>query len=409
MNSGRHSKRSARQSRDMLRVTSKAVNAAGPRTAPKANRRRRASPPALLERAPRHPQRGEPAVRVVVAEGLLPVVHDYITRFLRRHGDAEAGGMLLGEFRGHGDVPRFKIYGLIDAGPEAEFSADSILFDNEYQAQVLQTLRQQHPQAGNMGCIHLHPDQMDECSLGDRLADMAAVKDSDTKALVFSIITLNNPRVDPASVCYRNFKFDFYVMAEQTGLKYVHVKPTLEPLAVVQVGPAPIWPTLPSARQPAELARAAGVPAAGATRYGRHYGGYPKLLSDKRRLVAEVRAMAERYGDKAVLRYRKNMLYWEYTVVESGRHFPVEVRYPRRYPLEPPQIFSKLPLPPSPHQLLGNEVCWTNRSVQGDWNPARDTAVTCINAAHRWFACLLVYLTLGTWPEEANDEFPRAL
>jgi hypothetical protein len=235
------------------------------------------------------------------------------------------------------------------------------------------------------------------------------VKNSQTRALVFAIITLNNPRSDPASVFYRNFKFDFFVLAEQTGLKYVHVRPTLKPLPVVQVGPAPIWPSAAAARRRTQSAATAPAHAAGATRYGRHYGSYPKLLMDKRRLVAEVRAMAERYGDRAVLRYRKNLLYWEYTVVESGRRFPVEVRYPRRYPLEPPQVFSKLPLPPSPHQVLGNEVCWTNRSVQGDWNPARDTAVTCINAAHRWFACLLVYLTLGSWPEEANDEFPRAL
>jgi hypothetical protein len=53
--------------------------------------------------------------------------------------------------------------------------------------------------------------------------------------------------------------------------------------------------------------------------------------------------------------------------------------------------------------LVGHELCWIDRSAQSDWNPARDTAATCINAAHRWFACLLVYLTLGEWPEEAND------
>ena len=35
--------------------------------------------------------------------------------------------------------------------------------------------------------------------------------------------------------------------------------------------------------------------------------------------------------------------------------------------------------------------------------------VLCVHAAHRWFACLLVYLTLGKWPEEANDEPLRTL
>jgi hypothetical protein len=182
----------------------------------------------------------------------------------------------------------------------------------------------------------------------------------------------------------------------------------VEELPLVPGAPAPVWP---QRRQPA-LPGAGAVngctPARDAAQFGRHFAGYPKLLLDKRRLVAVVRAMAERYGDRAVLRYRKNLLFWEYTVVESSRRFPVEVRYPRRYPLEPPQLFSRLPLPPSPHQLLGNEICWTNRSVQGDWNPGRDTAATCLHAAHRWFACLLVYLTLGSWPEEANDEFPRS-
>jgi hypothetical protein len=131
---------------------------------------------------------------------------------------------------------------------------------------------------------------------------------------------------------------------------------------------------------------------------------WPKLLTDKRRLVAEVRAMEERYGQRATLRLEGNRLFWEYTVAESGRRFPIQVRYPRRYPFEPPRIFSMLPLPSSPHQMPGNEICWTDRLGECDWNPARDTAVTCINAAHRWFACLLVYLTLGKWPSEAEDQ-----
>ncbi len=136
---------------------------------------------------------------------------------------------------------------------------------------------------------------------------------------------------------------------------------------------------------------------------GRPNGPLTGLLGDKRRLVAEVRAMQERYGDVAVLRRLRKLLFWEYTVIESGRRFPIQVRYPRRYPLDPPRIFSRLPLPRSPHQLVENELCWTDRALQLEWNPARDTAVVCIHAAHRWFACLLVFLTLGEWPEGASD------
>jgi len=131
---------------------------------------------------------------------------------------------------------------------------------------------------------------------------------------------------------------------------------------------------------------------------------YASLLEDKHRLVAEVRAMQERYGERAVLHRRGDTLYWAYTVRESGREFPIEIRYPESYPADPPQIFSVKRLPASPHQLGSNQPCWIDAySGHSDWNPARDTAVISVNAAHRWFACLLVYLTNGVWPEGAND------
>jgi hypothetical protein len=232
-----------------------------------------------------------------------------------------------------------------------------------------------------MGCLHLHPGQMDECSVGDYLADLAAVRDSDTKALVFAIVTLNHSRPDPLALFHKNCKFVFYVLAWQTGYDYVRVLPELAPLPVLS---------------PLEGLNAA-------VRFDSHHARGGGLLDDKPRLVAEVRAMEERYGNRAVLRCDKNLLFWQYTVVESGRRFPIEVRYPKRFPLEAPRIYSVLPLPSSPHQLLKNEICWINRAA-GDWNPARDTAAICINAAHRWFACLLVYLTLGQWPEQANED-----
>jgi hypothetical protein len=55
-------------------------------------------------------------------------------------------------------------------------------------------------------------------------------------------------------------------------------------------------------------------------------------------------------------------------------------------------------LPPSPHQLSRHTPCWIDYNAS-DWNPARDTACICVNCAHTWFACLLVFVTLGHWPE----------
>src|SRR5258708_17410325 len=102
---------------------------------------------------------------------------------------------------------------MIEAGPGADCSADSVLFDHEYQAEVLELMRQQDPSLGNIGCFHLHPGNMDACSAGDRVADIAAVKESDTKALVFGIVTLNNPRPDPLSIYYRELTIAFFVMS----------------------------------------------------------------------------------------------------------------------------------------------------------------------------------------------------
>ena len=287
-------------------------------------------------------------------------------------------------------------------------------------------MREREPRIGNMGCIHVHPDCLDACSEGDWLADVEAVRASDTRSLVFAIITVNNPRPGPLSLFHRNFKFDFFVLGEDLGYEYRHVRPVLvdaPALRALTVDGASVFRCFGVSVPRCSGASVAEAPEYRSTEppkhrntdtpehrnsrlvhYGPHGAWRPRLLKDKKRLVAEVRAMEERYGGRATLHLEGNLLYWKYTVVESGRRFPIQVRYPRRYPFEPPQIFSVLPLPGSPHQMPGNELCWTNRLGSSEWNPARDTAATCIHAAHRWFACLLVYLTLHKWPSEADDE-----
>ena len=49
--------------------------------------------------------------------------------------------------------------------------------------------------------------------------------------------------------------------------------------------------------------------------------------------------------------------------------------------------------------LDDNIICWIDfYGSHNEWNPGRDTAATALVALHRWFACYLVWLTLGDWP-----------
>ena len=58
--------------------------------------------------------------RVVLSRGLLPVISNYIGRFLQeRGGDVEAGGVLVGEFDNHGAEPTITVTGIIEAGRDA--------------------------------------------------------------------------------------------------------------------------------------------------------------------------------------------------------------------------------------------------------------------------------------------------
>lgn len=453
-------------------------------TLPSCSRKRAASSHSPAPAAPAWRHSGL-RLRVSLARELLPALHGYLTDFTRHHGaGVETGGMWIGEFKANSAALEFKLNGFVEAGPKAACAPQSVLFDHEYQAGMLQAIRLQHPGAGNMGCFHRHPGRLDTCSWGDRLADTAAVQASDTRALVFTIVTLATNRRDPLSLYYRNFKLDFYVLAEQTGFEYLQVRPRLVDIPVLRASPAlarlsqirgpgaffdvhvlkrisglnritfrlveqgletdvwlEAWPRqsaeslhiqvrgdgalhafIAGTEAPKELRGPWQQPEIGrhvwlshllllmlarsgtnsSVRHGVHHS---HLLEDKKRLVAEVRAVQEKFGDRAVFRYDNGQLYWEYTVEESGRRFPVEIRYPKHYPLKPPRVFSVLPLPHSPHQLVNNELCWVDQySFRRDWNPARDTAAVAINAAHRWFACLLVFLTLGRWPEGADDQ-----
>lgn len=131
---------------------------------------------------------------------------------------------------------------------------------------------------------------------------------------------------------------------------------------------------------------------------------YTSLLHDQRRLVAEVRAMDDRYRKLATLMRDGDNVYWLCTIRQSGKELRVKIIYPPTYPHTPPELHVLDRLAPSPHLIGGNRICWIDvYGAHSDWNPGRDTAAVALTAAYRWFACYLIYQTLGKWPEEADD------
>lgn len=125
------------------------------------------------------------------------------------------------------------------------------------------------------------------------------------------------------------------------------------------------------------------------------------------RLELERQAMEELFETRVRLARRGDALCWEATLRESGRSLDVFIVYPGEYPVRPPTIESAKPLPVTPHSP-GNtrQFCWVPYT-NSEWNPARDTAAVALLAAGRWYAALLVFQTLGHWPEQADH--PRAL
>ncbi|HRI12785.1 MAG TPA: hypothetical protein PLX89_07240 [Verrucomicrobiota bacterium] len=123
---------------------------------------------------------------------------------------------------------------------------------------------------------------------------------------------------------------------------------------------------------------------------------------DPRRLTLERRAMEEMYGSRATLHQDGGKLFWKTTLRESGHTLDVQIIYPADYPFRPPLIQSEKELPLSPHSpQRGKLFCW-HAYTNSDWNPSCDTAAVALAAASRWYACLLIYLTLGHWPAAAD-------
>ena len=68
--------------------------------------------------------------RIILAKGLLEPIYEYVAGFQQLRGkDIETGGMLTGQFAHEENGSLFTINGFIGAGPNADCSEESVLFD----------------------------------------------------------------------------------------------------------------------------------------------------------------------------------------------------------------------------------------------------------------------------------------
>ena len=124
---------------------------------------------------------------------------------------------------------------------------------------------------------------------------------------------------------------------------------------------------------------------------------------DKRRLVQEVRAMRERWGDGPQLCIGpRGELYWALELIQEGNRLAIRIVYPPDYPFSPPAIIPAEPLPEDTPHRVGTELCWHShgeeRHSRNRWDPSRDTAALCVGVAERWFLAFLVWFSTGDWP-----------
>src|SRR5688572_9838789 len=136
------------------------------------------------------------------------------------------------------------------------------------------------------------------------------------------------------------------------------------------------------------------------------------IATDKQRLVAEHRAMRERWGDQAkwCCNASRDVFWWEYVVRVEGNSFPLRIVYPADFPASPPEIILDKKLREgTPHviwaqrtPLPGPRMCWfypdETKRTRNVWNPATDTAAMAIGAAHRWCLAFVVWFSTGDWP-----------
>ena len=161
-----------------------------------------------------------------------------IVTFRKPHPGIETGYALVGNVSRSTSKSVITIYGMIDAGPNAERSPGHIRYDRVYQQRKLDVLRLRDPRAQYMGDAHLHPGTLDRCSGGDAVTDRASVSASATHELVFVIVTVAQSSRSSVKSVYRDgLKFDFYYLGMSSAYRYVKIAPEIADVPVLIGGP----------------------------------------------------------------------------------------------------------------------------------------------------------------------------
>lgn len=112
------------------------------------------------------------------------------------------------------------------------------------------------------------------------------------------------------------------------------------------------------------------------------------------RLVAEQEIMRGRFPGFRLQQVADGALQWAGALQPiAGVAFIVAVRYPDRYPYDPPRFFVHDPplSERSPHRYSDGSVCIHKRH----WDPMRGTAASCIPLISAWLVAYLHWLQTG--------------
>lgn len=167
-----------------------------------------------------------PCVRFLA--GVIDRLVEGIQDSRQQRGNVETGFALVGKVTRQDGGRVITVTGLIDEGPNADRSGAYHKADRDYQQRELELLQLADGDVMYLGDAHLHPGRLDTCSAGDYRTDLANVRESRTRELVFVIATVGSGALrgrSDSSVYRGGLKLDFFYLGESSGYEYQQCKP----------------------------------------------------------------------------------------------------------------------------------------------------------------------------------------